>query len=82
MSLLALASRRFNVHPAIIFKAAFDRNEVYLHPDNSKEVYEDCAITDTFPTIVEDLALDLLSGRVKIIRNKGELNGTVPDSES
>ena len=71
MSLLRLASARFSIHPALIFKLALDREEVRMHPQNARELYEDCAIGDSYPTSVEDFALDVLAGIVKIVR-KGD----------
>jgi hypothetical protein len=71
MSLVAIASLRLNIHSALIFKAGLDRAEVRLHPQNARELYEECALSDVYPTIVEDFALSLLAGQIKIIRRKG-----------
>jgi hypothetical protein len=70
MSLTLVASKRFDVHPAVIFKAAFEFNEVRLHPQNMREAYEDCVLSDSFPVIVEDFALSILAGQIRIVKKK------------
>jgi hypothetical protein len=71
MSLLLLASQRINVHPALIFKVALDRAEVRMNPQNARELYEECAISDVYPTVVEDFALSILAGQIKVKKRKG-----------
>jgi hypothetical protein len=79
MTLTVMASLKFNVHTAIIFKAALNKAEIRRHPKNMRMWYDDCLFEDKFPPEVEDFALDLLAGRIKIRR--GDERKSLPSHE-
>ena len=70
MSLTNFAAGVFNIHPAVLFKAAMDRAEVRKSKRTMRQWFQQCLVADSYPVEAEDFALDLLAGRVKVKSTK------------
>lgn len=68
-----IASKRFKIPLAILFKVAYDYGEVRKHPTNKRNAFDHFVNTGNCPQFVIDFALDLLAGRVKYTFKRTEL---------
>lgn len=75
MKLFLEVVMRYNIHPAFIFRMAYDYYEVRVHKENLVQVCmkhfhytedKSTIIVDSVPEMVESYCLDLLAGRTKM----------------
>jgi len=57
-----IASRRFKIPLAVLFKTAYDYCEVRKHPSNKRQEFDEFLHTKECPDCVFDFSLDLLAG--------------------
>jgi len=70
MSLFMVACRRHNISPKLLLKVVFDRLEARFNAEQFEGLFQECMVSDCFPTVAEDLALDILNGTMKVIHPK------------
>lgn len=64
-SCLVILIQKTQLHPARIFKAAFDYKEMRFSPKVMHDFYQECIADGVIPIFVEDYALDCLAGRAE-----------------
>jgi len=61
ITILKATALKTELHPAQIFKDAYDYNEIRIPPEEMMMDYEDCLVTECVPSIVVDYCLMIWS---------------------
>lgn len=65
-SCLIILIEKTQIHPARLFKASFDYQEMRWSPQQMRQLYNYCIYEGVIPIFVEDTCLDILAGRTSL----------------